>query len=164
MYLSELIISLKDNPILILSYILISGVIIVNGWTDAPTAIATCISSRTISPKKAIFLAAVMNFAGVFIMSQFSGKVVSSITNIANFGSDNKTVSLAMSAALLSIVIWAVTAWFFGIPTSESHALVASLSGAAIAVNKSIDGINITEWIKVISGLFISTISGFILG
>lgn len=164
MYLSDFIISLKDNPILILSYILISGVIIVNGWTDAPTAIATCISSRTLSPKKAIALAAVMNFAGVFIMSQFSGKVVSSITNIADFGSDNKTVSLAMSAALLSIVIWAVAAWFFGIPTSESHALVASLSGAAIAVNKSLAGINITEWTKVISGLFISTITGFILG
>lgn len=164
MHLSESVISLKENPVMILSYILISGVIIVNGWTDAPTAIATCISSRTITPKKAILLAAVMNFSGVFIMSQFSGKVVSSITNISDFGSDEKTASLAMSAALLSIVIWAVAAWFFGIPTSESHALVAALSGAAVAVNKSINGININEWKKVIVGLFISTVFGFIFG
>lgn len=149
---------------MILSYILISGVIIVNGWTDAPTAIATCISSRTITPKKAILLAALMNFAGVFVMSSISGKVISSISNIAVFPNDSNTASLAMSAALLSIVIWAVAAWFFGIPTSESHALVASLSGAVISVNKSIDGINKAEWIKVISGLFLSTVLGFFFG
>lgn len=164
MRLSELFLIIKENPILLLSYILISGVITVNGWTDAPTAIATCISSRTITPKRAIYLAAAMNFAGVFVMSQFSGKVVSSITHIADFGNDNRIAALAMSAALLSIILWAVTAWFFGIPTSESHALIAALSGAAIAVNKTFDGINISEWSKVISGLFISTVSGFLLG
>ena len=164
MLLPESVIFLLQKPILVFSYILISGVIIVNGWTDAPTAIATCISSRTITPKKAIILASIMNFAGVFIMSQFSGKVVSSITNISDFGNDSKTASLAMSAALLSIVIWAVAAWFFGIPTSESHALIASLTGAAVAVNKNINAINLNEWKKVISGLFISTVFGFIFG
>lgn len=164
MHLSELVFTITENPILLLSYTLISGVIIVNGWTDAPTSIATCISSRTITPKKAIVLAAVMNFFGVFVMSNFSGKVVDSITNIAYFQGDSKITSLAMCSALLSIVIWAVAAWFFGIPTSESHALVAALSGAAIAVNKSIDGINKVEWIKVISGLLISTILGFFFG
>lgn len=164
MFLPESVIFLYKNPILIFSYILVSGVIIVNGWTDAPTAIATCISSRTITPRKAMILASVMNFSGVFIMSQFSGKVVSSITNISDFGSDSKTASLAMSAALLSIVIWAVAAWFFGIPTSESHALIAALSGAAVAINKNINAININEWKKVIFGLFVSTVFGFILG
>lgn len=162
--LAEAVSLIIGNPTLLLSYILISGVIIVNGWTDAPTAIATCISARTITAKKAIILAAFMNFAGVFVMSRLSGKVASSIANIANFTSDNKTSSLALSAALLAIVIWAVAAWFFGIPTSESHALVAALSGAAIAVNNSISGINKNEWFKVISGLFLSTILGFVLG
>ena len=164
MFPPESITVLFKNPILVFSYILVSGVIIVNGWTDAPTAIATCISSRTITPKKAIILASVMNFSGVFIMSQFSGKVVSSIANISDFGNDSNSASLAMSAALLSIVIWAVAAWFFGIPTSESHALIASLTGAAVAVNRNINAINFNEWIKVISGLFISTAFGFILG
>lgn len=164
MHLSDLFLIIKENPVLLLSYLLISGVITVNGWTDAPTAIATCISSRTITPKKAIYLAAVMNFAGVFVMSQFSGKVVSSITHIADFGKDNKTAALAMCAALFSIILWAVASWFFGIPTSESHALIAALSGAAIAVNRTFNGINLSEWVKVISGLFISAISGFLLG
>lgn len=164
MPLSEIITSISNNNILLLSYILISAVIIVNGWTDAPTAIATCIAARTITPKRAIILAAFMNFLGVFVMSRFSGKVATSIANIADFSSDSKTFSLALSAALLAIVIWAVTAWFFGIPTSESHALVAALSGSAIAINNSLESINKNEWIKVISGLFLSTILGFLLG
>ena len=97
-------------------------------------------------------------------MSQFSGKVVSSIANISDFGSNAETATIAMNAALTSIILWAVAAWFFGIPTSESHALVASLSGAAVAINKNISGINTDEWKKVISGLFISAILGFFLG
>lgn len=164
MHLSEILFLFTNNPVLLFAYILISGVIIVNGWTDAPTAIATCISARTLTPKKAIILAAVMNFFGVFIMSKLSGKVISSITNIAVFNCDAKTASLAISGALLSIIIWAVAAWFFGIPTSESHALVAAVSGSALAITKSFDSLNQTEWFKVISGLLISTISGFLLG
>ncbi len=164
MHLFSLLPSITNEPETYLLFLLISGVIIVNGWTDAPTAIATCISSRTLTPKKAIILAAVMNFFGVFIMSRLSGKVVSSITNIAEFACDRKTVTLALCASLISIILWAVTAWFFGIPTSESHALVASVSGAATAVTKSFSCINLSEWLKVISGLFISTILGFVLG
>ncbi len=164
MHLFSLLPSITNEPETYLLFLLISGVIIVNGWTDAPTAIATCISSRTLTPKKAVILAAVMNFFGVFIMSRLSGKVVSSITNIAEFDCDRKTVTLALCASLISIIIWAVTAWFFGIPTSESHALVASVSGAAIAVTKSFMSINKAEWLKVICGLFISAVLGFILG
>lgn len=156
--------SISNEPETIFLFVLISGVIIVNGWTDAPTAIATCVSSRTLTPKKAVILAAVMNFFGVFIMSRLNGKVVASITNIATFDCDKKTVTLALCASLLSIILWAVTAWFFGIPTSESHALVASVSGAATALTKSLTCINLFEWLKVIIGLFASTVVGFALG
>ncbi len=164
MHLSDSVNLLIANPIYLLLFILISGVITVNGWTDAPTAIATCISARTITPRNAIRLAAIMNFAGVFVMSAISGKVISAISTIAVFPDDEKSSSIALCAALLSIILWAVAAWFFGIPTSESHALVASLSGAAIAINKSLDGINKDQWFKVISGLLISAVSGFVLG
>lgn len=155
---------LGSNPAMCFAAVLISGVILVNGWTDAPTAIATSISTRAIKPRSAIMLAAVMNFSGVFIMSKINGKVIATIENIASFGSDTKHASIALCAALSAIVIWAVAAWYFGIPTSESHALVAGLSGAAIALNKSTGSISKQEWIKVISGLFISAILGFILG
>lgn len=147
-----------------ITFLLISGVILVNGWTDAPTAVATCISTRSQKPKAAILIAAVANFLGAYTMSLFGGKVIDSITNIADFSNDADKSATALCAAMSSIVIWAVAAWFFGIPTSESHALVAGLTGSALALNKSFDGIGTTEWIKVISGLFISALMGFILG
>lgn len=146
------------------TFILISGVILVNGWTDAPTAVATCISTRSQKPHTAILIAAVMNFLGVYIMSRLAGRVIDSITNIVDFGDDKQKASVALCAAMASIVIWAVTAWFFSIPTSESHALIAGLTGAALALNRSFAGIDKNEWLKVLSGLFISALTGFILG
>lgn len=136
----------------------------VNGWTDAPTAIATCISTRSITPRKAIFSASVMNFLGVAVMSLLSGKVTDTVASIANFGNDSETACITLSASMLTIIIWAVTAWFFGIPTSESHALIASLSGASVALSHSFSSISIEEIKKIIAGLFISTLSGFFLG
>ena len=65
---------------------------------------------------------------------------------------------------MFAIVVWAVVAWWFGIPTSESHALIAGISGAAIAIQKGFSGINGAEWLKVIYGLVISTVLGFGLG
>lgn len=147
-----------------ITFLLISGVILVNGWTDAPTAVATCISTRSQKPRTAIIIAAVMNFLGVYIMSVTGGKIVDSISNIADFGNNTQNASTALCAAMSAIVIWAVAAWYFGIPTSESHALVAGLSGAAIALNKSFDGINTAELTKVFSGLFLSTLLGLFLG
>ena len=61
------------------------------------------------------------------------------------------------------IVLWAVAAWWFGIPTSESHALIAGVTGAAIALGGA-DGVNMGEWVKVIIGLVLSTVLGFLMG
>lgn len=164
MHLSDTINLIISDPATGFAFLLLSGVIAVNGWTDAPTAIATCISSRTISPKKAIILAAIMNFLGVAVMSSVSGKVADSVSAIADFGSDTVSATTALCASMITIVVWAVTAWFFGIPTSESHALVASLAGSAIALTGSTTCISANELTKVIFGLFISTVSGFVLG
>ena len=134
--------------------ILMLGVILVNGWTDAPNAIATCISTRSMRPKKAIIVAAIFNFLGVLAMTMISSTVAETLHGIANFG-DNSSYAL---------VLWAGVAWIFGIPTSESHALSAGVSGAAIAIQKGIAGINSEEWKKVIVGLILSTILGFVFG
>ncbi|MCL2121415.1 MAG: inorganic phosphate transporter, partial [Clostridiales bacterium] len=79
---------------------------------------------------------------------------------MVNFGGDPQSALIALLAALVSIVVWAVAAWFFGINTSESHALIAGLSGAAIALQGGLSGINGGEWIKVIYGLVMSTFFG----
>ena len=128
------IVQLTQNLPLCIITILILGVILVNGWTDAPNAIATCISTRSIHPKKAIIMAAIFNFLGVFVMTLLSSTVVETIYNIANFGSDCSNALIALCAGLVAIVLWAIIAWYFGIPTSESHALIAGISGAAIAI------------------------------
>ena len=155
---------LSQNPPLCVITILILGVILVNGWTDAPNAIATCISTRSMHPKKAIIMATIFNFLGVFVMTLLSSTVAETIYNIANFGNNPSNALLALCAGMVAIVLWAVIAWFFGIPTSESHALIAGISGAAIAIQHGISGININEWKKVLLGLILSAILGFAFG
>ncbi|NLZ46477.1 MAG: inorganic phosphate transporter [Clostridiales bacterium] len=159
-FLSELV----NNPALAITVILTLGVILVNGWTDAPNAIATCVSTRSMSPKAAILMAAVFNFLGVLIMTLISATVAETIYNMVDFSGDSTAALTALCAAMFAIVIWAVTAWWFGIPTSESHALIAGISGAAIALQGGLSGINGSEWIKVVYGLFLSAILGFGLG
>lgn len=153
-----------SNPMLMFIAILTLAVILVNGWTDAPNAIATCISTRAIKPRPAIIMAAVFNFLGVFVMTKINAKVATTIYNMVDFGGDSENAIKALCAALLAIVIWATAAWAFGIPTSESHALIAGISGAAIALQGGLGGINGSEWVKVVYGLGMSTVLGLGLG
>ncbi len=152
------------SPFVIITVVLTLGVILVNGWTDAPNAIATCVSTRCIKPKSAIVMAAVCNFLGVFVMTALSSQVAATIYNMVDFGTDSHSATYALCAALFAIVAWAVAAWKFGIPTSESHALIAGLTGAAIAIHGNFGGVNGSEWIKVIYGLILSSVLGFGMG
>jgi PiT family inorganic phosphate transporter len=147
-----------------ITVLLTTGVILVNGWTDAPNAIATCVSTRAMPPKPAILMAAVFNFLGVFVMTTINASVAATIYNMVDFSGNTHEALVALCAALLAIVLWATAAWWFGIPTSESHALIAGLSGAAIALHNGLSGINGGEWIKVIYGLVLSTLLGFGMG
>lgn len=155
---------LISNPALLITALLTLGVIMVNGWTDAPNAIATCISTRSISPRAAIIVAALFDFLGIFVMATFNSKVAQTIYNMVDFGGDSSEALVALCAALFAIVLWATAAWWFGIPTSESHALIAGISGAAIALQGGISGINPNEWVKVIYGLLLSLVLGAFMG
>lgn len=151
-----------DKPVLLVVVLLVSVVIMINGWTDAPNAIATCVSTRAISPKAAIIMAVIFNFLGVLAMSLISSSVTSTISNMGNFEGDPQQQLIALCAGLVGIVIWATAAWFFGIPTSESHALIAGIAGAALALNGA-NGFNGTgpAWLNVLYGIGISTVVGF---
>lgn len=159
--LFEFLSQLVSSPALLITVILTLGVILVNGWTDAPNAIATCVSTRCMRPGSAILTAAFCNFLGVFFMTMVNATVAQTIYNMVDFGGDTKDALVALCAALFAIVLWATAAWAFGIPTSESHALIAGLSGSAIALQGGIGGINGSEWIKVLYGLVLSTGIGF---
>ncbi|HJG37596.1 inorganic phosphate transporter [Enorma phocaeensis] len=153
-----------SNPIMAVTVLLTLGVIFVNGWTDAPNAIATAVTTRSINIRPAIIMSAVFNFLGVLIMTVINSSVASTISNMVDFGSDAQMALIALCAALFSIVVYSVGASIFGIPTSESHSLIAGLTGAALAVQGGLDGVNGEEWIKVIYGLVLSLVLGFALG
>ena len=162
--LSYFLQAMSSNPVLLITVLLTLGVIFVNGWTDAPNAIATCITTRCLNARTAILTSAVFNFLGVLIMTHINSSVASTISNMVDFGGNTRESLVALCAALFSIVVYSVTAARFGIPTSESHSLIAGLSGAAIAIQNGVDGINMDEWIKVIYGLVLSLLLGFVCG
>ena len=94
----------------------------VNGWTDSPNAIATVVSTRVLSPYQAVIMATVLNAIGAM-----SGTAVA-----ATIGKDivrPDVINLTtVAAAMLGIIIWSTLAWYWGLPTSESHALIAGLT------------------------------------
>ena len=164
MTLLEFLNNMLNNPVLFIISLLVLGLMLVNGMTDAPNAIATCVSTRTIKPRSAIIMAAIFDAAGVFIMSLISSNVVSTMSNLVDYGDNNSFALIALGAGIMGAILWAILATKIGIPSSESHALIAGITGAAIAINKGFSGVNIDEWKKVIYGLLLSLVIGFALG
>ena len=134
--------------------VLILGAEFVNGWTDAPNAIATVISTRSLGPYQAVVMAAVLNLAGALSGTAVAATIGKGIV-------DATVVDLAtVGGAMVGIIIWSTVAAQWGIPTSESHALVAGLAGAALATAGP-EAIVLDGWIKVGYGLVFSTFLGF---
>lgn len=126
----------------------------VNGWTDAPNAIATVVSTRVMSPRAAVIMATVLNIAGAFAGTAVAATIGKGIV-------DSDVISLhTISAAMLGIIIWSSVAAKMGLPTSESHALVAGLAGAALAAAGP-EALLWSGWQKVFIGIGFSTFLGF---
>ena len=155
---------LSLSPLSVTTVLLTLAVVFVNGLTDAPNAISTVVVTRCMKLRSALIMSAFFNFCGVTLMSKINDSVTVTISNIVDFGGDTRKASIALAAALFSIVLWAVLAWYFGIPTSESHALIAGLTGSAVAINGGYNAINSAEWIKTVKGLFVSCLFGFVAG
>ena len=129
----------------------------INGWTDAPNAIATVVSTRVLSPGVAVLMAAALNFVGAFYGTAVAATIGKDIVNPA-------AINLAtVGAAMFAIILWSTIAWWFGLPTSESHALISGITGAALATAGP-GALLWAGWQKVLVGLLFSTFLGFGLG
>jgi PiT family inorganic phosphate transporter len=129
----------------------------VNGWTDAPNAIATVVSTRVMRPHHAVLMAAVLNLAGTFAGTAVAATIGKGIINPDLV--DIQTVG----AAMMGIVVWSTIAWYYGLPTSESHGLVAGLAGAGLAT-AGWDALLWDGWKKVLIGIAFSSFLGLFVG
>jgi len=127
-----------------------------NGLTDAPNAIATVVSTGVLSLRKAVIMAAVLNIAGVLVGRAVATTIAKEIVNPSSVN------NITIGATLISLILWSAITARWGIPTSESHALIAGLSGAAWATS-GFKSIIWSGWIKVGIGLLMSSILGFVV-
>lgn len=144
-------------------FVLVFSVILVNGVTDAPNAIATAVTTRSLRPTTAIIMAAFCNFLGATLTSFFMPSIAETVFRTVNLHSDAQIKVKVLSAAMCAVVIWSMLAFLFGIPTSESHALISGLAGAAISSKMSLDAINFHEIFLIGAGLAASTLPAFFL-
>jgi PiT family inorganic phosphate transporter len=131
----------------------------INGFHDTANSIATSVSTKALRPRQAILLAAVMNFVGAMT---FTGVAKSISKDIVDpFSLENGSVVIL--AALLAAIFWNLLTWYYGIPSSSSHAIIGSIAGAAIAA-EGFSGLNYNGFIKILQALLLSPILAFGVG
>ncbi len=134
--------------------VLVLGAEFVNGWTDAPNAIATVVSTRVLTPIQAVVMASILNILGAMSGTAVAATIGKGIV-------ETQVINLTtVGAAMVGIIFWGTFAWQFGLPTSQSHSLVAGLAGAGLATA----GPSVLLWVgwsKVLLGLVFSTFLGF---
>ncbi len=142
-------------------FILIIFLIYTNALTDAPNAISTVVGTKVLKFKDAAFISAIFNLIGIIVMSILNFSVADFIFSMIDMSNKIQGLSIIFSA-ILSTIVFSNVALLFGIPTSETHSLIAGITGALIACKK-IDAISIKEWEQIIIGLVISIIGTYIV-
>jgi PiT family inorganic phosphate transporter len=131
----------------------------INGFHDTANAIATSVATRVLSPRAAIAMSAACNFIGAFISINVAITIGSGIVN------PDQVTQKVIIAALIAAIIWNLTTWYFGLPSSSSHALIGGLLGAAVVFKGSFTIINWPSFLwKVLLWMFLSPVLGFIAG
>jgi inorganic phosphate transporter, PiT family len=129
----------------------------INGFHDTANAIATCVSTRALSIKAAIIMAAGLNFAGAMISTKVASTIGKGIVDPVN------VTQMVVLAGIIGAIIWDLITWYYGLPSSSSHAIIGGLMGAVIAHA----GSSALHWKgleKIILALLISPVLGTILG
>ncbi|MFC5994873.1 anion permease [Pseudonocardia hispaniensis] len=128
-----------------------------NGFHDAANAIATSVSTRALSPRTALLMAAVLNLVGAFlgtsVASTVGGGIIAPPEGLSGL--------VVVLAALIGAIIWNLVTWYFGMPSSSSHGLIGGLVGAALASAGTVKWAGVVD--KVIIPMVISPLVGFVL-
>lgn len=131
----------------------------INGFHDTANAIATAVSTRALALRNAIIMAAIMNFLGAIVSTGVAETIAKEVVDL-NRISNGTTV---MIAALISSIIWNLFTWYFGIPSSSSHALIGSLAGAALA-DAGASAIKMHGLEKIVLSLIVSPLLALSVG
>ena len=114
-----------------------------NGFHDSANAIATVVSTKVLSPGKAVAMAAFFNFIAAFVGSTAVASTMTKILHLENFGYEQAhTVLIVMMAGVLGAIVWNIITWLLGLPTSSSHALIGGVIGAGIVST----GLGAVQW------------------
>ena len=132
----------------------------INGFHDTANAVATAVSTRALTPRTAILLASVMNFIGALTFTGVAGTITKDIVD--PFKLENGLV--VVLAAIIAAILWNLITWYYGIPSSSSHALIGSIAGAAIASQGSFAVLHYEGFTKIIVVLLVSPIIAFCVG
>lgn len=149
--------TLLTITILIVAFAIIFDFI--NGFHDTANAIATSVSTKALKPRHAIILASVMNFVGAMTFTGVAQTISKDIVD--PFALENG--SAVILAALIAAIIWNLVTWYFGIPSSSSHALIGGIAGAAIAAS-GFKVLNYGGFSTIIKALLISPLIAFAVG
>jgi PiT family inorganic phosphate transporter len=126
-----------------------------NGFHDAANAIATSVSTRALTPRVALLMAAVFNFGGAFVGTEVAETVAEGIIEVPS----GRHGLVVVAAALVGAITWNMITWYFGLPSSSSHALIGGLAGAAIASAGTVLWSGIVD--KVVIPMVLSPLIGF---
>jgi PiT family inorganic phosphate transporter len=131
----------------------------INGFHDTANAIATSVSTKALKPRQAIILAAAANFLGALTFTGVAKTITKDIVDPFTL----QNGSLVILAALIAGISWNLITWYYGIPSSSSHALIGSVAGAAIA-SAGFNALNYSGFLKIIQSLIFSPILAFAVG
>lgn len=149
-----------DGSLIAVIVIVVVGLIFdyTNGFHDAANAIAVAVSTKALTPRVALALAAVMNLVGALISTKVAATVGGGIIEPPS-GSEGLQI---VFAAVIGAIAWNLITWYFGLPSSSSHALIGGLVGAALAGAETVKWTGI--WEKVVIPMVTSPLVGFVLG